>query len=189
MLHRLFKREKGVLNMNEKKLFEINELLATGSSLNQLDKNGTLECSRKAFKNRAAKLGYIYDDNVKQFVHNGAVTLNNTDVTPRKSAPKSIKQKILKENYSNKELLLKINALEKRLNDLENLVLHNNTAVTQDNVIALNELAKGEVVTRSIKATKESLDAFNTVAENKLSLYPKQQLFSQALLEFAEKYK
>ena len=189
MLLRLFRKEKGVLEMNEEKIFEINKLLATGSSLNQLDKNGILECSRKAFKNRALKIGYSYDDSLKQFVYDGTVTPNNTDVTPRKSAAKNIKSRDSKKADNNQELLLNIDALEKRLKDLEDLVLHNNTAVTQDNVISLNPLAKGEVVTRSIKATKEALDAFNNIAEDKLSLYPKQQLFSQALLEFAEKYK
>lgn len=173
--------------MNEEKIFEVNQLLSDGASLNQLDKNGQLGCSRKAFKNRALKIGYIYNDTLKQFVKNDTVTLNNTDVTHKKSIPKNIKIKPSQEDNS-KKLLLKLNDLEKRLKYLEDLVLQNNTLVTHDTALVLNPLVKGEVITRSIKASKEALDAFNKVAEGKLSLYQKQQLFSQALLEFSEKY-
>ncbi|MDV4152730.1 hypothetical protein R0131_18025 [Clostridium sp. AL.422] len=183
--------------MDENKIIEVNELLKKGYSLNQLEKDKILECSRKAFKNRAAKINYQYDDNIKQFIkisntisvtnsnsninsntNSNSVTNSNTEVTLRKS-----KEAIIK---NTKETDLILQSLEERIKALESIVLQNNTKVTPDTFTI--ELKK-DIITRSIKVSKTIIDDFNNLAETKFSMYNKQDLLNKALTEFVEKYK
>lgn len=184
MLLKVLLKNRGVDFVNEDKIIEVNKLLLEGYSLNKLEKNNVLECSRKAFKNRAAKLNYNYNDEIKQFVKiddinniTNSVTNNNTKVISRKSQEKIVKSK---------EKDLTLEALEERVKILEDLVLHNNTKVTLNNFSI--ELKK-DIITRSIKVSKSVMKSFTDLAESKFNMYNKQDLLSKALLEFVEKYK
>lgn len=178
--------------MDINKILEVNELLKQDKSLNQLEKDKVLECSRKAFKNRALKLGYIYNDTIKQFVKDDSVTFSVTnetsditEVTQSVTKKSEIKQKNQKEIEFNKD---KAKELEERIKILEDIVLQGNTHITHDNFI-IDDKFKEDIITRSIKVSRAAIENFNSLAENKFSMYKKQDLLTTALIEFYEKYK
>ena len=152
----------------------VNTKLSEGASLNSLDKDRTLKMSRKAFKNNALKLSYIYDAELNKFIKDENIVSNTTVTRSNKQVA------------NNKED--KIKELENRIKALEDIVLLNNTNVTFNDFELDSRVLNNDIITRSIKVSKTAINAFNNVAENKLNMYSKQLLISQALLEFAEKY-
>lgn len=156
----------------------VNTKLSEGASLNSLDKDRTLKMSRKAFKNNALKLSYIYDAELNKFIKDENI-VSNTTVT------RSNKQVAIKKTDNKED---KIKELENRIKALEDIVLLNNTNVTFNDFELDSRVLNNDIITRSIKVSKTAINAFNNVAENKLNMYSKQLLISQALLEFAEKY-
>lgn len=156
----------------------VNMKLSEGASLNSLDKDRTLKMSRKAFKNNALKLSYIYDAELNKFIKDENI-VSNTTVT------RSNKQVAIKKTDNKED---KIKELENRIKALEDIVLLNNINVTFNDFELDSRVLNNDIITRSIKVSKTAINAFNNVAENKLNMYSKQLLMSQALLEFAEKY-
>ena len=165
-----------ICKINIDDIREINKRLEEGESLNSLDKNGTLKMSRKAFKNNAIKLGYFYNRELNLFVCDE----NVTPVTPIKSKEKT-------SNADEKDKVIK-DILE-RLKILEEKVLHNNTSVTPNQFILDSRTLSTDIKVRSFKVSEKALNEFIELAESKLSMYSKQNLFTQALLEFVDKYK
>ena len=69
MLQKIFRKNKGVSMVIDKaKINEINGLLGEGYSLNRLDKENKLGCSRRAFCNNAKKIGNVYNKSNNKFV-------------------------------------------------------------------------------------------------------------------------
>lgn len=166
--------------MEENKILEVNKLFENGMSMNQLEKDGTLGCSRKAFKNRAFKIGYTYDNSLKKFIKDDSIEIKAP--TEHRVSKEKIIQKTTEEKHT-------IASLEARIRQLEHIVLSNNTYTAQPIQIELDTRTKGTVATRSIRVTKDAIELFNNIAETKLAMYTKQELMSQALIEFYEKYK
>lgn len=167
----------------EETIININKLLKNGASLNQLDKDGTLGRSRKAFSNAAKKLGYTFSRENASFIKD--VTEETQSVTDEK--PINIEQK----TKTNKETT--ITELEKRIELLESTVMQlqqasRNRASTFE-TLELDPRTANDIVSRSIKMSKEAIKLFDFIAENKYPQHSKQALLSQALIEFYEKHK
>ncbi|EPB8257228.1 hypothetical protein ACRTGI_003054 [Clostridium perfringens] len=165
-----------ICKINIDDIKEVNRKLKEGESLNSLDKNGTLKMSRKAFKNNAIKLGYFYNRELNLFI----CDKNVTPVTQIKSKEKTT-------NAAEKDKA--IEDILERLEILEEKVLHNNTSVTPNQFILDSRTLSTDIKVRSFKVSEKALNEFIELAENKLNMYSKQNLFTQALLEFVDKYK
>lgn len=155
----------------------VNSLLKQGSSLNQLDKTeALLNLSRKAFRNRAMKENYFFNQDTRQFelkTENIKITSNSTGASPDNTQETS-------NNISMQQLL-------NRIKKLESIVFNSNTPISNFKLDdRVNDI---EIKTRSFRVSPEAVEAFNEVCENKLYRYQKQQLLSQALYEFADRYK
>ena len=68
-------------------------------------------------------------------------------------------------------------------------MLHNNTSVTPNQFILDSRTLSTDIKVRSFKVSEKALNEFIELAESKLNMYSKQNLFTQALLEFVDKYK
>lgn len=178
----LFKKKKGGDNMEVEDIVKINNLLLEGHSLNSLDKNKVLGCSRRAFCNRAKKLGFIFSQKDKIFIKEDRISKEITVTKKTKKNTANNHKSVTKE-------MEKIAELEERLKLLEDLVLHSNSNVPQHDFKLAEELLNTKIVSRTFKVSKNALDAFLELSNNKLAMYTKQDLLSQALLDFAEKYK
>lgn len=165
-----------ICKINIDDIKEVNRKLKEGESLNSLDKNGTLKMSRKAFKNNAIKLGYFYNRELNLFI----CDKNVTPVTQIKSKEKT-------PNADKKDKA--IEDILERLEILEEKVLHNNTSVTPNQFILDSRTLSTDIKVRSFKVSEKALNEFIELAESKLNMYSKQNLFTQALLEFVDKYK
>lgn len=165
-----------ICKINIDDIKEVNRKLKEGESLNSLDKNGTLKMSRKAFKNNALKLGYFYNRELNLFI----CDKNVTPVTQIKSKEKT-------PNADEKDKA--IEDILERLKILEEKVLHNNTFVTPNQFILDSRTLSTDIKVRSFKVSEKALNGFIELAESKLNMYSKQNLFTQALLEFVDKYK
>ncbi|MDM0987642.1 hypothetical protein [Clostridium perfringens] len=165
-----------ICKINIDDIKEVNRKLKEGESLNSLDKNGTLKMSRKAFKNNAIKLGYFYNRELNLFI----CDKNVTPVTQIKSKEKT-------PNADEKDKA--IEDILERLEILEEKVLHNNTSVTPNQFILDSRTLSTDIKVRSFKVSEKALNEFIELAESKLNMYSKQNLFTQALLEFVDKYK
>lgn len=178
MLLRFFVRKGDFMTISTHDIEKVNELLEKGGSLNKLDKNGLLGCSRRAFCNNARKLGYIFNKAENKFIS------NESDIKLRSSKSVEIKDNEDK-HRANQSLSLK--ALDERLKILEDLIVsHNDTKVTPD--LKLDNSVHEDITARGIKASKHILNEFDSLCK-KYPQYNKQALFGQALLEFIEKYK
>lgn len=189
MLQAIFKKKKGGIHMREfteETVLEINKLLTDGASLNQLDKNGTLGRSRKAFCNAAKKLGYTFSREHASFIKdvtNGTQSVTNKEelnLEPRPASEKKIQKTTITE-------------LEKRIEVLEYAVMQLQQASTNRastfETLELDPRTASDIVSRSIKMSKEAIQLFDFIAENKYPQHSKQALLSQALIEFYENHK
>ena len=188
MLH-IFKIKKGIDYMADSKItvehiLEVNKELKTGASLSSLERSKMLGMSRKAYKNNALKLNYKFDADVNEFLFIGDNNLNVTTVTKDNTI---INKRVNEEKKITKKEDTKYIELEQRIKALEDLVLHSNTTVN-NNFIMDSRVSK-DVLTRSIKVDKQIIRDFTNLCETKLAMYSKQDLISQALLEFTDKYK
>ena len=168
------------INVTSNVIANVNRLLAQGKSLNQLDKtDALLGLSRKAFRNRAMKANYIFNQDSRQF------ELKNKDIeiTPNSTHISSNNTKETQDNID-KEI---IKELLQRIEKLESIVLNPDNPVSN---FKLDDRVKDiNIVTRSFRVAPGAVEAFNKVCEDKLYRYQKQQLLSQALYEFADRYK
>ena len=146
-------------------ILEVIEKLNSGMSLNTLAKE--IGKDRKTVKKHYEKLGYSYVTELRNFVKNKVesnVTESNTDDD-------------------------KYKALEERLKNLEDTVKQMQSKPFKNDFELDSRVLNNDIMTRSIKVSKASMEAFSAVAEKKLSMYSKQDLISQALWEFVDKYK
>lgn len=161
--------------MNYPSMEEVNKLFQEGTSLNKLAE--ILGVHKNTIKNHYQKLGYKYDRALHQFIKNDGVTVSvtksNTPLKQKKETNKDM-------NYI--ELEKRVKALEDRFNAL-------NPKTIESDFILDSRVLRTDIKTRSIKVSATAMEAFTTLAETKLSMYSKQDLLSQALIEFADKYK
>lgn len=160
------------ITLTPDKIAEVNALLLQGYSLTKLEKENKL-CgySRRAFSRRAEKLGYEFDKTSNQLVQHQATSNNTSEVNVSPTNNDDSK-------YAE---------LDKRLKKIEDLILSNNNIPMN---FELDEsLKECDIITRSFKVNPATVEKFNSIAETKLAMYTKQQLLSQALLEFYNKYK
>ena len=166
----------------EETIIEINQLLSNGASLNQLDKSGQLKRSRKAFCNAAKKLGYAFNKEKSAFEKN--VTVETQDVT---------KENNNKDQDTPNTKKTTIAELEKRIELLESAVMQLQQASTNRastfETLELDTRTASNIVSRSIKISKEAIQLFDFICENKYPQHSKQALLSQALIEFYEHHK
>ena len=126
MLQKIFKKGKGdIVVINEDKINEVNGLLKEGYSLNKLDKENKLGCSRRAFCNNAKKLGYSFNKEGNKFILLGE--REALEVTVKDTSKKSDEDKKIEKPKRS----LTLEQLDFRLKKLEKLVLQGNTPVTQ----------------------------------------------------------
>lgn len=160
------------ITLTPEKITEINALLLQGYSLTKLEKENKLfGYSRRAFSRRAEKLGYEFDKTSNQLVQHQETSNNTSEVNV---SPIN--------NHDSKYA-----ELEKRIQKLEDLILSNNTIPA--NFTLDDTLKECDIITRSFKVNPSTVEKFNSIAETKLAMYTKQQLLSQALLDFYNKYK
>lgn len=182
----------------------VNEALKTGGTLNKLEKTEVF-CflSRKAFKSNALKLGYEYKDNTFvlneniQTEHRSASSVKISNPKTKRSEEKLIETKPNKDELSEtkqtkandtEDILIRFSEFDDRLKTIEHILSNSNLA--KSDFILNPEVLEGDVINRSMKASKTILEAFDKLCEKKhLAAYTKQALLGQALLEFIEKYK
>lgn len=181
----------------------INDLLMSGETLESIGKREEFPTIR-TIQRHIKKMGYkfnrksgkiepiadITDDNTNVTLGNSAgdntsitpsVTKNSTNVTPsvtKNNISATPKKSLTKDNTQITQDIIK------RLEILESLVLPNNTNVTP---IKIN--SNHDIITRSIKVSKDVMSKFTELCENQFPMYSKQDIISTALLEFVEKYK
>lgn len=177
-------KTKGVEEMNEEKLKEINEYLKQGASLNKLDKDGVLGCSRRAFCNQAKKFGYIFDKDIKSFIKSNDITVEIT--TAEAKSTRKIKEPTIEPRNSTEEVLT-LESLDARLKVLEQQMQHNNSNVV--GTLELDSRTASNIISRSIKVSKEAIELFDFIANTRYPIHSKQALLSQALIEFYENHK
>lgn len=167
------------INITADVIANVNRLLAEGKSLNQLDKtDALLNLSRKAFRNRAMKENYFFNQDKRQFElknKNLEITSNNTAISSDNT----------EKTQNNTDKIIK--DLLQRIKKIESIIFNSNTHIS--NFKLDNRVNDIEIITRSFRVSPEAVEAFNKVCENKLYRYQKQQLLSQALYEFADRYK
>ena len=191
LLQKLFKSLKGKEDNDvkekekeipESKIYEITEFLKSGKSLNKMDKEGILECSRKAFKNRAEKIGYYYSSEHNLFIKLGEVIPTTTEVLPRANKEIEIK----KDNDDLKPILERLETLELQVKEL---ILGREKETPTSDFEANFEPLNGDIVLKSIKVNAEIYKEFNELLESKFKASKKQDIISYAFKEFIEKYK
>lgn len=160
------------ITLTPDKIAEVNTLLLQGYSLTKLEKQNKLYgYSRRAFSRRAEKIGYEFDKASNQLVQHKETSNNTSEVN------------ISSSNSTDSRFA----ALEQRIKKIEDLILFNNTIPCN---FKLDEsLKECDIITRSFKVNPDVVAKFNSIAETKLAMYTKQQLLSQALLDFYNKYK
>lgn len=169
------------INVTADVIANVNRLLAEGKSLNQLDKtDALLNLSRKAFRNRAMKENYFFNQDKRQF------ELKNKDIeiTPDNT---DISQDNIKETQDNTDKKI-IKELLQRIEKLESIVLSPDNPISN---FKIDDRVKDldDIFTRSFRVSKDAVAVFDSVCDKKLYRYQKQQLLSQALYEFADRYK
>lgn len=184
MLQKIFKKGKGdIVIISEEKINEINGLLREGYSLNKLDKENKLGCSRRAFCNNAKKLGYSFNKEENKFIFLGKREV--VEAAVKDTATKKPKEKKeVKEPKSS----LTLEQLDLRLKKLEELVLQGNTPVTLDSFKLDKSVVSGEIKPRTFKVNECILKDFDSLCNNELAAFSKSNIISQALKEFIDKY-
>ena len=153
------------INVTSDVIANVNRLLKQGKSLNQLDKTpALLNLSRKAFRNRAMKANYIFNQDTRQF------ELKNKDIeiTPDST---DVSSNNIKETQNNTDKKI-IKDLLHRIEKLESIVLSPDNAISN---FKLDDRVKDiNIVTRSFRVAPGAVEAFNKVCEDKLYRYQKQ---------------
>lgn len=197
------------MNLNDLDIMEqihfINEKLKEGYSLSKLDKENIIS-SRKTISNRFKKMGYELNKNTNQY--ESIIEVVECDKSERKEPISESSNKVVQGNESkNKESILKNGnkvVLGGIVNNklLEEIILnyadmnnkleevYNWYLKSSDEVVS-NDLKihdfKGKVVTRSYKIYEPIQKEFAEYCSS--SKYRVQDLISQALKEFLDKYR
>lgn len=197
------------MNLNDLDVIEqihfINKKLKEGYSLSKLDKENIIS-SRKTISNRFKKIGYELNKNTNQYesiieVVEGDKSENKEPIpkssnkvvqggTSKNKEPisKSSNKVALGTAVNNKlleEIILNYTDMNNKLDEVYSWYLESSNEVVNDN-LKINDF-EGEVVTRSYKIYEPIQKEFAEYCSS--SKYRVQDLISQALKEFLEKYR
>lgn len=197
------------MNLNDLDVIEqihfINKKLKEGYSLTKLD-NENIISSRKTISNRFKKIGYELNKNTNQYesivevvegyksenkepiskssnkVVQGSTSENKEPIS--KSSNKVVQGTTLN-NKLLEEIILNYTDMNNKLDEVYNWYLKSSDEVVNDN-LKIHDF-DGEVVTRSYKIYEPIQKEFAEYCSS--SKYRVQDLISQALKEFLEKYR
>jgi len=197
------------MNLNDLDILEqidfINKKLMEGYSLSKLDSENIIS-SRKTISNRFKKIGYELNKNTNQYEsiievvdgdkseNKGPILKSSNKVVQggtsenKEHISKSSNKVVLGTAVNNKlleEIILNYKDMNNKLDEVYNWYLKSSNEVVNDNLKIHN--FDEEVVTRSYKIYESIQKEFAEYCSS--SKYRVQDLISQALKEFLEKYR
>lgn len=197
------------MNLNDLDIIEqihfINEKLKEGYSLSRLDKENIIS-SRKTISNRFKKIGYELNKDTNQYesiisivegdksedkepiLESSNKVVQGNESKNKESISKSSNKVVRGDQANNKlleEIILNYADMNDKLEEVYNWYLKSSDKVVSDD-LKIHDF-KGEVVTRSYKIYEPIQKEFAEYCSS--SKYRVQDLISQALKEFLEKYR
>ena len=178
------------MNLNDLDIIEqihfINEKLKEGYSLSRLDKENIIS-SRKTISNRFKKIGYELNKDTNQY--ESIISIVEGDKSEDKEPILESSNKVVRGDQANnkllEEIILKYADMNDKLEEVYNWYLKSSDKVVSDD-LKIHDF-EGEVVTRSYKIYEPIQKEFAEYCSS--SKYRVQDLISQALKEFLEKYR
>ena len=179
-----------VMNLNDLDIIEqihfINEKLKEGYSLSRLDKENIIS-SRKTISNRFKKIGYELNKDTNQY--ESIISIVEGDKSEDKEPILESSNKVVRGDQANnkllEEIILNYADMNDKLEEVYNWYLKSSDKVVSDD-LKIHDF-EGEVVTRSYKIYEPIQKEFAEYCSS--SKYRVQDLISQALKEFLEKYR
>lgn len=197
------------MNLNDLDIMEqihfINERLKEGYSLSRLDKENIIS-SRKTISNRFKKIGYELNKDTNQYesiisivegdksedkepiLESSNKVVRGDESKNKESISKSSNKVVRGDQANNKlleEIILNYADMNDKLEEVYNWYLKSSDKVVSDD-LKIHDF-EGEVVTRSYKIYEPIQKEFAEYCSS--SKYRVQDLISQALKEFLEKYR
>lgn len=197
------------MNLNDLDIIEqihfINEKLKEGYSLSRLDKENIIS-SRKTISNRFKKIGYELNKDTNQYesiisivegdksedkepiLESSNKVVQGNESKNKESISKSSNKVVRGDQANNKlleEIILNYADMNDKLEEVYNWYLKSSDKVVSDD-LKIHDF-EGEVVTRSYKIYEPIQKEFAEYCSS--SKYRVQDLISQALKEFLEKYR
>ena len=197
------------MNLNDLDIIEqihfINEKLKEGYSLSRLDKENIIS-SRKTISNRFKKIGYELNKDTNQYesiisivegdksedkepiLESSNKVVQGNESKNKESISKSSNKVVRGDQVNNKlleEIILNYADMNDKLEEVYNWYLKSSDKVVSDD-LKIHDF-EGEVVTRSYKIYEPIQKEFAEYCSS--SKYRVQDLISQALKEFLEKYR
>lgn len=197
------------MNLNDLDIMEqihfINERLKEGYSLSRLDKENIIS-SRKTISNRFKKIGYELNKDTNQYesiisivegdksedkepiLESSNKVVQGNESKNKESISKSSNKVVRGDQANNKlleEIILNYADMNDKLEEVYNWYLKSSDKVVSDD-LKIHDF-EGEVVTRSYKIYEPIQKEFAEYCSS--SKYRVQDLISQALKEFLEKYR
>ena len=178
------------MNLNDLDIMEqihfINERLKEGYSLSRLDKENIIS-SRKTISNRFKKIGYELNKDTNQY--ESIISVVEGDKSDDKEPILESSNKVVRGDQVNnkllEEIILNYADMNDKLEEVYNWYLKSSNKVVNDD-LKISDF-EGEVVTRSYKIYEPIQKEFAKYCSS--SKYRVQDLISQALKEFLEKYR
>ena len=178
------------MNLNDLDIIEqihfINEKLKEGYSLSRLDKENIIS-SRKTISNRFKKIGYELNKDTNQY--ESIISIVEGDKSEDKEPILESSNKVVLGDQANnkllEEIILNYADMNDKLEEVYNWYLKSSDKVVSDD-LKIHDF-EGEVVTRSYKIYEPIQKEFAEYCSS--SKYWVQDLISQALKEFLEKYR
>lgn len=178
------------MNLNDLDIIEqihfINEKLKEGYSLSRLDKENIIS-SRKTISNRFKKIGYELNKDTNQY--ESIISIVEGDKSEDKEPILESSNKVVRGDQANnkllEEIILNYADMNDKLEEVYNWYLKSSDKVVSDD-LKIHDF-EGEVVTRSYKIYEPIQKEFAEYCSS--SKYRVQDLISQALKEFLEKYR
>ena len=130
-----------------------------------------INVSRRTFRNRFEKFGFVYDNQCKKYV----LKANKKD------------EELVNDASNAKILLNKIEALERRIEGLEDKINKSEKDLLDLQEIKIKSL-EGKTVSRCFRLNEKVQKEFSHFCKRNSS-YKVQDLLGSALIEFMEKYK
>lgn len=178
------------MNFNDLDIMEqihfINERLKEGYSLSRLDKENIIS-SRKTISNRFKKIGYELNKDTNQY--ESIISVVEGDKSDDKEPILESSNKVVRGYQANnkllEEIILNYADMNDKLEEVYKWYLKSSDKVVSDD-LKIHDF-EGEVVTRSYKIYEPIQKEFAEYCSS--SKYRVQDLISQALKEFLEKYR
>lgn len=178
------------MNLNDLEVIDqidfINEKLKEGYSLSRLDKENIIS-SRKTISNRFKKIGYELNKESNQY--ESIIEVVESDKPEDKEPVLESSNKVVRGDQSNnkllQEIILNYADMNDKLEEVYNWYLKSSNKVVSDD-LKIHDF-EGEVVTRSYKIYEPIQKEFAEYCSS--SKYRVQDLISQALKDFLEKYR